>query len=286
MSDPREVHVTAFDGLKLFVRDWGPDEGNLLPVVCLPGLTRNSLDFEDLARALSASGRRVICPDFRGRGRSAYDQNWQANYAPPTYARDVLDTMAALGVHHAAFIGTSLGGIVTMLIAAGRPTSVAAAVLNDIGPRIEPAGIARIAAYAGKQEEVSDWPAAVAQLKAANAGALPSLDDDGWMRFARRQFVETPGGRLRPNYDSRIGDAMRAGGPPVDLKALFLALGDIPTLVVRGALSDILSDEGVVEMRAAKPDLSSVTMPGLGHAPLLDEPAAREAIEGFLARVA
>jgi pimeloyl-ACP methyl ester carboxylesterase len=286
MSDPREIQVTAFDGLKLFVRDWGPVESERAPVVCLPGLTRNSLDIEDLARALSASGRRVVCPDFRGRGRSAYDPNWQANYAAPTYARDVLDVMAALGVHRAAFVGTSLGGIVTMLIAAGRPTAVAAAVLNDIGPRIEPAGIARIAAYAGKQEEVADWNAAVAQLKAVNASALPGLDDDAWLRFARRQFVEAPGGRLRPNYDPHIGDAMRAGGPPVDLKALFLALGDIPTLVVRGALSDILSEDGVSEMRAAKPDLVSVTVPGVGHAPLLDEPAAREAIEGFLARVA
>lgn len=286
----QEVRLTSFDGLTLFARDYAPDPAggkvHDLPVICLPGLTRNSLDFEDFAPRLAAMGRRVLCVDFRGRGRSSFDPSWAQNYTPPTYARDVLDVMAALGLHRAVFVGTSLGGIVSMVLASMRPTALAGVVLNDIGPRIEAAGLARIAQNPGSDAAVADWPAAVAYLRRANAGALPGLDEAGWLRFARRQFVERADGRLRPNYDPHISDALRqTAGTPPNLWALFQALLPLPTLVVRGALSDFLSEEGVAAMRAAKPDLATVTVPGIGHTPSLTEPEAMDAIRIFLAGI-
>jgi len=279
----REIRFTANDGLALFARDFGPAETATIPVFCLPGLTRNSLDFADLATHLAARGRRVVCPDFRGRGMSARDPGWASNYAPHVYARDVLDLMAALGIHRAAFVGTSLGGIVATTIAAQRPTAIAGIVLNDIGPRLEPAGLARIAAHTGWKNEAADWSEAVELLRASNAAAVPNLDAEGWLAFARRQFVPRADGRLEVNYDPRIGDAMRAGaGGPLDLATLFQALGPIPTLLLRGALSDLLSAEGVASMAAGKPDLVAVIVEGVGHAPMLDEPEARAAIDRFL----
>lgn len=282
----REIRFTSNDGLALFARDVGPTDGTHPPVFCLPGLTRNSLDFAALAAHLSAGGRRVVCPDFRGRGMSACDPEWERNYVPSVYARDVLDLMTVLGIHRAAFVGTSLGGIVATTIAAQRPTAVAGIVLNDIGPRLEPTGLQRIAAHTGWKNEAADWAEAVDLLRASNAVALPHLDDDGWMAFARRQFVPRADGKLEVNYDPRIGDAMRAGaGGPLDLATLFQALGPIPTLLLRGALSDLLAAEGVAAMQATKSDLVAVEVPGVGHAPLLDEPEARLAIDRFLAEL-
>jgi len=291
MTTVHETGITSFDGLKLFVRDHAPDPAaNRLfenPVVCLPGLTRNSLDFEDFAPRLAAMGRRVLCMDFRGRGRSSFDPSWAQNYTPPTYARDVLDIMAAMGMHRAVFVGTSLGGLVSMVIAAMRPTALAGVVLNDIGPQIETAGIARIMGYPGAETAVADWPAAVAYLRMINEGVLPGLDEAGWLRYAQRQFVERPEGGLRPNYDPRISDALRkTSETPIDLWALFNALLPLPTLVVRGALSDLLSDDGVAAMRARKPDLATVTVPDVGHTPNMVEPEAMEAIRAFLAQMA
>ncbi len=291
MTMLRETWITSFDGLKLFVRDHAPDPAagrqSETPVVCLPGLTRNSLDFEDFAPRLAAMGRRVLCMDFRGRGRSSFDPSWAANYTPPTYARDVLDIMAAMGIHRAVFVGTSLGGLVSMVLAALRPTALAGVVLNDIGPQIEAAGIARISGHPGAETAVADWPAAVAYLRMVNEGVLPGLDEAGWLRFAQRQFVERPDGSLGPNYDPRISDALRkTTETPIDLWALFNALLPLPTLVVRGALSDLLSDDGVAAMQARKPDLATVTVPGIGHTPSLNEPEAAEAIRSFLAQIA
>lgn len=280
--------VTSFDGLSLHVRDHGDATDARTPVLCLPGLTRNAADFEDVATRLSSDGRRVLCPDLRGRGRSAHAADWAATYTPPTYVRDVLDVMAASGVHRAVVIGTSLGGIVGMMLAAARPTALAGLVLNDVGPRLEAAGLARIAAYVGRQGPVADWPAAVAEVRATNGAAFPNLDDAGWERFARRLYAEGADGRPAPAYDFRIGDALRAAaasGERADLDAIFASVAPTPALVVRGVLSDILSAEGVAAMKAAKPDLETVEVPGVGHAPLLDEPAARAAVDAFVARI-
>lgn len=284
MHDFRDTTFTSEDGLALYARDYGDVASTLCPVLCLPGLTRNSADFASLAAYLAATGRRVLALDLRGRGRSAWDPE-PARYVAPVYARDALRLLDQAGLARAAFVGTSLGGIVTQVVAALRPAVLAGVVLNDIGPELDPAGLARIASYAGQQDDPADWAAAVAQLKALNLSQFPTLPETSWMRFARAVFVEKPGGGLTPDYDPRIGDALRAGGPPVDLWPLFQALGPIPTVLLRGALSDLLAPATVARMAAAKPDLIAVEIPDRGHAPLLDEPEALAAIDALLARL-
>lgn len=274
----------SHDRLELYYRDYGKADDPRLPVVCLPGLTRNSADFESLALHLAADGRRVISPDFRGRGLSAYDPQFM-NYVPPTYAGDTIALLSGLGIGRAFFVGTSLGGIVTQLIALAAPGLVAGAVLNDIGPELDPAGLARIASYAGLQADPTTWDEAVAQIRTVNLSQFPAIDHAAWVKFARAVFIEKPEGGLRPNYDPKIGDVMRAGGPPVDMWPIFAGLGAIPTLVLRGALSDLLAPATVQKMKAAKPDLLAVEVPGRGHAPFLDEDVALGAIDRLLAQV-
>ncbi|MCW0181808.1 alpha/beta fold hydrolase [Zavarzinia sp.] len=277
-------HYTSHDGLALYYRDYGDVGDARLPVVCLPGLTRNSADFEALALHLAGDGRRVISPDFRGRGRSAYDPQFM-NYIPPTYAGDTIGLLASLGISRAIFVGTSLGGIVTQLIALAMPALVAGAVLNDIGPELDPAGLARIASYAGNQTDPANWDEAAAQIRDINLSQFPTLDDAAWARFARAVFTEKPEGGLRPNYDPKIGDAMRAGGPTVDMWPIFAGLAEIPTLVLRGALSDLLAAATVRRMLSAKHDLVAVEVPERGHAPLLDEDESLGAIEALIAHI-
>lgn len=284
MAGFAEKHYTSHDGLSLYYRDYDGAGDARLPIVCLPGLTRNSADFEGLAFHLAGLGRRVISPDFRGRGKSAYDPQFM-NYIPPTYAGDTMALLAGLGIGRAIFVGTSLGGIVTQIVALTQPALVAGAVLNDIGPELDPAGLARIASYAGKQSDPLTWDEAVTQLRTFNLSQFPDLDDAAWARFARAVFTEKPEGGLRPDYDPKIGDAMRAGGPPVDMWPIFAGLAAIPTLVLRGALSDLLAAATVQRMHAAKPDLLAVEVPARGHAPLLDEPVSLAAIEALIARV-
>lgn len=280
----RDLSFNAEDGLALYARDYGDPGSALTPVLCLPGLTRNAADFSALAGHLSTTGRRVLALDFRGRGRSAWDPQPE-RYTVPVYAADALRLLDDAGIGRAVFVGTSLGGIVTQMVAAIRPSVLAAAVLNDIGPELDPAGLARIASYAGQQADPADWDDAVAQLKRFNLGQFPDLPDSTWARFARAVFVEKPGGGLAPNYDPRIADAVRSGSQPVDLWPLFSALESVPALVLRGALSDLLSAATVARMRATKPDLVAVEIPARGHAPLLDEAEALDAIDALLARI-
>ncbi|MGH6705469.1 MAG: alpha/beta fold hydrolase, partial [Sphingomicrobium sp.] len=183
-----ERRWTSHDGLSLFARDYASAGGESgLPVVCLHGLTRNSKDFEELAPRISATGRRVIVPDVRGRGLSDRDPN-PANYHPKTYARDVLALMESLEILRAVFIGTSMGGIIIMTLAAIRPKAVAAAILNDVGPAVAPEGLARILAYAGKDPGVRSWDDAIEYVRGTNAAALPNLGPANWRRFAERTF--------------------------------------------------------------------------------------------------
>lgn len=283
MAPYRELRYTSHDGLALYSRYYGTLGDTRLPVICLPGLTRSSTDFEDLALHLSRDGRRVLSPDFRGRGKSDYDPV-MLNYVPPTYARDVIELLAITGIGRAVFVGTSLGGIVTQIISLVAPQLVAGAALNDIGPELAPEGLARIAAYAGNQSDPADWPAAVAQIRGLNLSQFPTLDDATWERFARAVFIEKPEGGLRPNYDPKIGEAVRTAGPGGDLWAVFGGLKTIPSLVLRGALSDLLAPATVEKMKAAKPDLVTVEVPERGHAPLLDEPVAIAAIDDLVKR--
>jgi pimeloyl-ACP methyl ester carboxylesterase len=283
-----ERRWTSRDGLNLFARDYAAASGGArLPVICLHGLTRNSKDFEDVAPIIAGWGRRVIVPDVRGRGQSDRDPN-PKNYRPPIYARDVLEMMAALDVPRAVFLGTSMGGIITMTLAALRPKAVAAAILNDVGPAIAPEGLARILSYVGKTPAVRNWDDAATFVRRINGVALPQLADEQWQDFARRTFRDGPDGPVL-DYDPAI--TVPLGKPPSRLSLwiaglLFRRLARRrPTLLVRGALSDIITPDIANRMKRKAPGLIRVDVPGVGHAPMLTEPVAIDAISGFLRTV-
>ncbi len=281
------LHALA-DGLSLSYRDYPParTEGSpKLPVVCLHGLTRNLRDFEEVAPEIAALGRRVIVPSLRGRGLSSWDPKPE-RYTPGVYASDVRSLLDALGVPQAAFLGTSLGGIVTMVLAATDPRRVRAVVLNDIGADIAAEGVERIRGYAGRGAPAASWAEAAERAREVNGPAFPKETGEAfWIAFAKRTRREAEG-RIVSEYDPAIGDVMRAT-PPAEggLWQLFDALAATPTLLVRGALSDLLTTETVAAMRARKPDLAFVEVPDVGHAPMLTEPPAMAAIKAFLAGV-
>ncbi len=287
MTGFTERRWTSPDGLALYARDYaGADGEQRLPVICLHGLTRNSKDFEGLAPRIAALGRRVIVPDVRGRGQSAWDSR-PARYNPKTYARDVLGLMDMLGMPSAIFIGTSMGGLITMTVAAMRSKAVAAAILNDVGPAIAPAGIARILSYAGKGGSIDSWDDAVAYLRTTTGIAFPDYAEEDWRRLAERTFRDR-GGRPEFDYDPAIATPLRKPGKAVELLAwlLFRRLARRrPTLLLRGSLSDILSAEIAERMRKAAPAMHEIVVPGVGHAPTLDEPEAVDAIAQFLRTV-
>lgn len=278
----------AADGLTLYARDYPAAAGAAkLPVLCIHGLTRNSKDFEDVAPWIAAQGRRVLAVDVRGRGRSDRDPR-PGNYQPRVYARDMLALLDALGIARVVIVGTSMGGIIAMALAALRPGAIAAVVLNDVGPEIAPEGLARIASYAGKPVSIGDWEAATAYVRDINGPAFPKLDAAAWPRMARRMFRETGDG-LELDYDPAITTYLaKVGGKTASLIAwrLFLRIArKRPALLVRGALSDIVSAETARKMKRRAPALDIAEVPDVGHAPLLIEPAARTAIGDFLGRI-
>ncbi|MBL8537493.1 MAG: alpha/beta hydrolase [Hyphomonadaceae bacterium] len=278
----------SVDGLALYARDYpplAPETG--LPVICLHGLTRNSKDFEVIAPRIAACGRRVIAADVRGRGQSAHDPD-PAHYVPTVYAQDVAALMDALAVPKAVFVGTSMGGLITMVLAALAPDRVAAVVLNDIGHKLDPAGLARIGGYVGRTQPVQSWEQAADAIRAIACDIYPTKRDDPsfWLSFAQRTFRTRDDGSLSTDYDPHIALAMASpGAPPPDMTPLFQALANKPTLLLRGGISDLLSPGIVAEMRALKPDLVAVDVAHVGHAPMLDEPEAWDAILSFLARI-
>jgi pimeloyl-ACP methyl ester carboxylesterase len=290
IGDFAERVVATIDGLSLYVRDYPalePQTG--LPVICLHGLTRNSRDFEVVAPRISALGRRVLVPDMRGRGKSANDSD-PAHYAVAVYAQDVMRVMDELGAPKAVFVGTSMGGLITMTLAATGPDRIAAAVLNDIGPRLETAGLARIAGYVGRGEPRATWKEAAEAVRAIGGSAYPGrLDDEAfWLSFAKRVFKVDDEGRVVLDYDANIALAFAQfdqSAPTPDLSPLFQALAAKPVLALRGALSDLLSVDGLAHMKALKPDLETMTLDNIGHAPTLEEPDAWDAILSFLAKV-
>ena len=284
MTQVTERWFDSADGLRLYYRDYPAELSGRLPVLCLAGLTRNSRDFGHVARRLQRD-RRVLCADLRGRGRSQHDPHWQ-NYHPGTYLGDIARLLDDAGVERCVFFGTSLGGILTMLTAATAPQRVAAAILNDIGPEVDPVGLARIAAYVGRFPPAKTWSEAVSLVRATYEFALPGLTDEQWLDYARRSYTDVDG-VPRLDMDPMIGEAVRsapAAAAP-DLWPVFRTLGPVPTLVLRGAASDILSRATLDRMQSEKPDLYRVEVPNRGHVPLLDEPEAVAAIDAFLDRV-
>jgi pimeloyl-ACP methyl ester carboxylesterase len=277
-----EHRVVLADGLRMYCRDYpAARPGDRPTVLCLPGLTRNCRDFEGLASAL-AGRHRVLTPDLRGRGGSDRDPEWR-HYQPLNYVADVAHLLRVLGAGRVVVIGTSLGGLIAMLMAALQPEALAGVVLNDIGPELEPTGISRIGTYVGQLPPLRTWNEAAAQARRVHEGVLPDLGEAGWMAFARRVYREESPGLIVPDMDPMIGVAMReTAGQAADLWVLYRALNEVPTLAIRGELSDLLSADTLRRMKETKPDLQTLVVPRRGHAPTLDEPECRRAIAEFI----
>jgi len=284
-----ERRFTSPDGLSLYARDYSGGDGPVrLPVIAIHGLTRNSADFDAIASLIAQSGRRVLAVDVRGRGKSDRAPD-PMTYQPPNYAKDILALMDQAGIERAVFMGTSMGGLITMAVTALKSKRVAAAILNDIGPEVDPAGLARIAAYSGKRVDTPTWADAAAYVKSINAVAFPQNTDADWEAFARRTFREGPEGAPVLDYDPDISVPIRAMGSKALVPNLWpfftrLAKGR-PTLLIRGGTSDLLSAGIAAKMRKRAPKMAYAEITGIGHAPMLDEPEARAAIFEFLREV-
>lgn len=273
------------DGLKLHFRDY-PGREDRVPVVCMHGLTRNARDFAALAEHL-AGERRVLVPEMRGRGDSEYARN-PATYTPTTYVEDVSAMLAQEGISRFVAVGTSLGGLMTMMLAAAEPARIAGAVLNDVGPELQPGGLARIAEYVGQGRNFPTWMHAARALEEVHSAAHPDFDTERWIAMAKRTMTVQQNGRIAFDYDMSIAEPFQAGdgAAPPDLWPAYDALKDKPLLLVRGALSDLLSEATAQAMLARHPDAELVTVPSVGHAPLLDEPEVLAAIDRLLAKAA
>ena len=287
MPDFASHFIGTQDGLKLFVRGYGAPGSNHLPVFCLHGLARTSADFHRLAIALSgdaANPRQVFAMDYRGRGRSDYDPN-PDNYNVGVELNDVLTVLGALDIGPAVFIGTSRGGILTMLLASARPDVLAGAVLNDIGPVIEPLGLMRIKGYVGKLSQPASFEEAAEMLRRLFGAQFTNLTADDWRAFAQRTF-EARDGKFVASYDPGLAQGLAAldiDQPQAPLWQQFDALASVPVMVVRGENSDLLSPNTVMAMRQRRPDLQVVEVPGQGHAPFLMEDDIIARIGQFIA---
>jgi pimeloyl-ACP methyl ester carboxylesterase len=285
----RAAFVSASDGLRLHLRDYGERHWSALPVICLPGLARTGADFHELALHLSRSAsprRRVLSCDMRGRGRSEYDVR-KENYDVAVETADVLSIAAAMGIGKAAFVGASRGGLQIMALAAMRPAAIAGAVLVDIGPVIDGKGLARIKGYVGKLPPVQDMGEAVALLKRIGGTQFPAWSDSQWRVMAERSFRQTQSG-LVPDYDPALASTLGT----IDLEAplptlwpFFEALGHAPILAIRGGNSDILSTETLAEMARRHPHCETVTVEGEGHAPDVGAPELMRRIADFIEKL-
>lgn len=285
MTEFSDAYWTSRDGLRLHYRDY-PGRADRPAVVCLPGLTRNARDFEGLAARLAGEWR-VICPDMRGRGDSAYARD-SATYTPLQYVEDVGVLLSEPGLERVVLVGTSLGGIMTMVLGLSMAGRIAAAVLNDIGPVIEAAGLERIRDYVGKGSSFPTWMHAARALEETQAASFPAYGISDWLVMAKRIMTLSSNGRIVFDYDMRIAEpfAQPDVAAPPDMWPAIDALAQMPALLVRGELSDILSAETFAAMAARMPLAEAVTLPGIGHAPTLDEPEAAAAIDRLLARLA
>jgi len=285
MQSWSDRYWTSSDGLKLHYRDYaGPDDRP--PVLCLHGLTRNSRDFENLAARIAGQWR-VLAPDFRGRGLSERDPD-PSRYMPPTYAADILKLIDELGTDKAVFIGTSLGGLTTMIVAAFAPHRIAGALLNDVGPELGAVGIERIASYVGQPLLFSDWDDAAVRLSAKYSDMHPGYGHDDWVRYARRIARETDRG-IEFDYDMAIAEPFKQMDTDTASAAnawpMFRALAGRPVTILRGEHSDLLSAEIAEKMRDSVPGAELVTVGNVGHAPDFDEPESIAAVERLLQRV-
>lgn len=280
-QDWRDRYYHARDGIKLYYREYGDPASRRAPILCLGGLTRNCRDFDLLARRL-ARNHRVVCPDLRGRGGSAYDPNWK-NYTPEVYLDDLRQLLSVAQLGQVILIGTSLGGVLGMAFGVAMPSALRAVVLNDTGPEFDVAGIARIIDYVGEDEPQADWNAA-AQHMADRFPHLSKRDDHIWQRLVHNTYHPGPDGRLHVNWDVNLSRGLqrlvRTKLP--DLWPYYRSLRHVPVLAFRGAWSDVVTAAAFDRMAEEKPDLVRVTVRDVGHAPTLEEPEVEAALHEFL----
>lgn len=282
-----EKTTHSADGVSLYYRDYAPQCGEKaagVTVLCLPGLTRSSRDFDALAETLSAH-HRVLAPDLRGRGKSGNATD-PMTYVPLQYVKDLKIVLAAADVKYVAIVGTSLGGILAMTMAGMMRHQLAGVVLNDVGPDIDPKGIARIQSYVGKGGPVESWEAAIEATIAINGAAFPSNTPEQWAAMARTLYTDRDG-KVVPNYDPDISKPFGAGASQAapSMWPFYEALKDMPTLIIRGETSDILNPQTAQKMLKVYSGAEYLEVPGVGHAPTLEEPGVAERITRFLAAV-
>lgn len=281
------MFISARDGLKLHVRVYKPSvPTTALPVICLPGLSRNGRDFDALARRLSTAAktpRAVYCLDFRGRGLSGYDKNW-SNYNILTEAEDTVMVMTALGLEHGVFVGTSRGGLVTMIMSALRPGAIKGVVFNDIGPVIEGAGLTQIRLYLQRQPMPKNWDDAASLQRDVMSKAFTAMTDEDWQREAQVRYRKIDG-TIRPDHDPNLVKTLTG----IDLEARlptmwpqFDGLNHAPMIIIRGENSTLLSEATVEAMVKRHPRATAVTAKHQGHAPLLTKPDTIEPISDFI----
>jgi len=280
MSAFQDRYFRVRDGLRLHYRDYPGDDGRP-PILCLHGLTRNARDYAELAERYSPRFR-VLALDCRGRAQSDYDPV-PSRYLPITYAADVIEMLDQLSIAQAIFVGTSLGGLMTMIIAATAPQRIAAAIINDVGPDVAPGGIDRILTYVGKDVRFADWDEAAKKIASNYGASFDRYTHEDWVKMAKRNCREE-NGEIRFDYDMAIAEPFKTAGPApeVDLWPLFAALGQKPLLIVRGERSDLLTANTAAKMLDVAPGAKLVTVSGVGHAPELNEPEAVAAIDAFL----
>jgi pimeloyl-ACP methyl ester carboxylesterase len=284
MADWKDGYWESGDGLRLHYRDY-PGREDRPPIFCIPGLTRNARDFEGVAERLKGDWR-LICVDLRGRGESAHARD-PMTYVPLTYLGDIEALVAQLPLSRFVLFGTSLGGLMTMLLAQRDSERVAGALINDIGPVIETGGLEHIRGYVGRMQSWPTWLHAARFIAEAQHDRYPDWAIEQWLVYAKRLCRLTANGRIVFDYDMRIAEPFKLPEGPVgfDPWVAFQGLAGVPSLVVKGELSDLLSDETVKRMLAENPAMESVTVPRVGHAPTLEEPEAAEAIDRLLERV-
>lgn len=272
------------DGLRLHYRDYA-GRGDRPAIICIPGLTRNARDFEGLCTRLAGEWR-VLAVDLRGRGESGYARD-PMTYVPLTYLQDLESLIETLALDRFVLFGTSLGGILAMLLATAERGRIAGSVLNDVGPELNPAGLARIRTYVGKSAWYPTWMHAARAMAEANAGVYPDFGIEDWLAMAKRLHRLNGAGRIVLDYDMKIAEPFRVPGNEAgpDMWGAFDALAVAPMLVLRGELSDILEASVLDKMCARAPDCEGVTVPHVGHTPTLDEPESMAAIERLLARI-
>ncbi|GAA5316240.1 MAG: alpha/beta hydrolase [Candidatus Pelagadaptatus aseana] len=286
MKQYQDIYYQNKDGLTLYARDYGAPSDSDLVVLCLHGLTRNSADFEFIAEHLSKR-HRVICAEQRGRGLSQWDTD-ASRYNPQVYVEDMWQLLESISVTQVVVIGTSMGGLMGMMMAATKPENIQGLIINDIGPEVAPEGLARIMGYVGKVKAAHDWSSAIEQTRLLNQSSFPHYSDQQWQKMAERLYRENDQGLPVLAYDPAIAapiEASQKAAVPPDLWPLFSMLSEVPLMAIRGEYSDILSQACFEKMKTVLPTMQPVEVPGVGHAPMLDEAQSVQAIDAFVNRL-